>query len=321
MPQRFSRLATTIGLGGLTWLAAAVAAQAAPIRINTGTDFNLDPNGSTRTAAFESFRQTGTLDTRIYLGDPLMVGTTVVNTNIPSIMVFYGFSTGTKTALDGSSTSLAFPNAPSQNNIDELRNAASPDLNGFTGGVAFPQYGAGNVGGIGGAWGLTFSYQYVGTTVDTDGDARADRIDYTAGILSMYYQSAVNNPNNGKEVLRLILEGSTAAGVSGTVDYAYAVGDSFVQSFLEDGRTGSTLYSRWLSDPTSIRWTMNLPSGLDAPSALWNAGSSLIAQLPFDADLQLETVPEPGSLMLGLLALGGVVATRRRAARHTGQPG
>ena len=126
-----------LALAVLALGAAAAPALASPLYINTGSDFNLEPNGSTTTAVFDQMGYSGTLATSIYLGNPATPGTTVVDTNIPSIMNFYGFSAGPKTAIDGvTPLNFSYPNVPSQNNIDTLNNPQAPDLNGFTGGVA-----------------------------------------------------------------------------------------------------------------------------------------------------------------------------------------
>ncbi|HEY1396032.1 PEP-CTERM sorting domain-containing protein [Roseateles sp.] len=311
-----------LALAAMTLAAATLPAMAAPLYINTGQDFVPEPNGSTNTTTFDQLGYSGTLATSIYLGSPATPGTTVIDTNIPSVMNFYGFSAGTHTTLSGGSASFNYPNAPAQTNIDSLNNPTNPsDLNGFVGGVGFPAYGFGNVGGLGGAWGLTYSYQIVGKTVDSNGDGVSDYVAYTGGVFSVFYQSAATDPNNGKEVLRLIVTGSqielTNLNVEGYVDYSYAGGDTFVQNFFNSGEGLGSLYSNWLNNSISVSWVLdtNVDPPIPTPAQLYNSGAALIRQSTLDGSLVIN-VPEPGTLALVGLALAGVgFAQRRRALR------
>ncbi|HSP01387.1 MAG TPA: PEP-CTERM sorting domain-containing protein, partial [Thioalkalivibrio sp.] len=74
------------------------AAYAGPFQIDVGYDFNGD--GTTTTSSIDQLGYTFTLATSIYLGDSVVPGTPVIDTNIQSVMNSYGFAPGTYTAVD-----------------------------------------------------------------------------------------------------------------------------------------------------------------------------------------------------------------------------
>ena len=157
--------------------------------------------------------------------------------------------------------------------------------------------------------------------MDSNNDGVSDYVAYTGGVFSVFYQSAATDPNNGKEVLRLIVTGSnielTNLNVNGYVDYSYAGGDTFVQNFFNSGEGLGSLYSNWLNNNISVSWVLdtNVDPPIPTPSQLYNSGSGLIRQSTLDGSLVIN-VPEPGTLALVGLALAGVgFAQSRRPQR------
>lgn len=313
---------------GAVFGALASSAAANPFYIDTGLDFGA--NGSTTTSVISELGYTGTLATSIYLGNPAVVGTPVIDTNIAATMGGFGFVPGARTALDGTALTFFLPSAsiPGFFNIDALNFVAGPtDGNGFTGGTGgCPLCYGGIISNGAPLWGLTYQYTISGVTTATG-------VSFTSGFFDVFYEDGTSTI----QVLRLNVTGSAlnAANLDifGNVTYDWD-GDgldddasAFAKAFFVDAATNTTFYSNWVlgfpPENLSVSWKidtnvnpplptvsqLNCTAPLDATLPTACTGP-LIRQTTLDGSVTF-AVPEPGVLLLFGVGLLGLALTRK----------
>ncbi|OOG27253.1 hypothetical protein B1C78_03705 [Thioalkalivibrio denitrificans] len=282
-------------------------------QINVGYDATGD--GSTLTGVIEELGYTGTRATSIYLGDPSVAGTQIIDTNIDSVMDSYGFSAGSHTTVGGTTVSFNYPLDPQQKNISALNFLGAGEGNGFTDGVIVP-YGA-TAPNDGVFWGITYDY-------NIQGQITATGLEFTSGSFDVYFE----NGTDRIQVLRLDVTGSQLDPanlyLTGPISYDFAgADDAFVQNFFVDVASGMTFYELWAAgEDTKLGINWILDTNIDPPIPTLDQlvaftydddQTALFRQTNLDGSVTFQVVPEPMMLTLfgaGLLALG--FAARRR---------
>ncbi|MGQ5490071.1 PEP-CTERM sorting domain-containing protein [Thauera sp. ZXT1-4] len=283
------------------------------VQINTGNN----AFGDGVTHSFYELGITGTLATSIYTG--LTAGSTIIDTNIQSVLNGYGITSGTYNNIATPTGQVSFSDAATvgQRNIDSLNpldidNAApGNDIEGFR-----QQNG----------WGLVFDYYLEGTLTGVGPS-------FSTGYFDIFYTSA--DANNGKQVLRVDIDGSAlnAANLDlfGLVSFDFdqdgdsdELGDTFVKDFWNwasgEPSGGGTSWGDLFLANIDQRITFSLDTNVNPPIpeeqqlaafTTEQYGTVFARQTTLDSSVRFN-VPEPFSLALVGLGLLGLGVTRRR---------
>ena len=309
-------------LFALAAAAAVGSAHAGPFYVNPGFDGGFATDGNTITAEVAELGITGTRATSFYLGDPAVVGTKVVDTNIASIMTGYGFTPTaagtTYTTIGGTNVVYKAVGTPGDRNVDALNlvDGTSTDLEGFTNGQTVPYT-------FTGFWGLTFDYVL-------NGEITATGISYTSGYFNVFFNSAAGI----EQVLKLNLIGSTLnvanLDLMGEITYDFdgnGLDDdasSLAKNLFIDSASGKTFYELWENgtgglDPVKVSWALDTNVNPPVPTlnslvSLNGGQGPLVRQTTLDSSIVFD-VPEPFSLALVGIGLLGLGLTRRQKAQ------
>lgn len=316
-----SGLATVGLLSGASF--SAFAAPACPetldpqadymcVFIDTGTDKNSD--GDSKTAAFFELGYTGSLATSIYTPG-LAIGSTVIDTNIKSVLNSFGVvgnTTGPSVAATTNVNIKDTPLNPGERNIDSLNQVDSTF--GDTEGFKTPT-----------GWGLTYDYYIQGTLTATGAVFNTGYInvfydDYSDGLGGETQVLRVNVTGSALNLANLDLFGKVSFDFDGDGSNADDCTTTFCQNFWNFQTTNPTdWYS--LNDGDNMKISMHLDTNVNPPFptltslrqfSVPDGPTAWVRQTTQDGSIRF-AVPEPGTLaLLGLGLSGLAVASRRR---------